>query len=56
MMGLIENLETKHNIQVQYLHCDHAGENVDFKKVCKQEGMGMVQVYSLRYSPTEWLC
>ena len=41
MVGLIKNLKTKYNIQVQYLHHDNAGENVALKKACKQEGMGM---------------
>ena len=35
MMGLIKNLKTKYNIQVQYLCCDNAGEIVDFKRACK---------------------
>ena len=41
MKGLIQNLKTKSDINVKYLHSDSAGENVDFKQVCKQEGMGM---------------
>ena len=28
-------------MQVQYLHYDNAGENVAFKKACKQEGLGI---------------
>ena len=39
--GLIKNLKTKYNIQVQFLWCDSACENVAFEKNCKQEGMGM---------------
>ena len=39
MLGLIKNLKTKYNLQVQYLHCDNAGENVVFKKDCKEEGL-----------------
>ena len=41
MMGLVKNLKSKYNIQVQYLCYDNTGENVDFEKACKQEGMGM---------------
>ena len=29
-----------YNLQVQYLHCDNARENVAFKKGCKKEGLG----------------
>ena len=35
-MGLVKNLKTKFNIC-----CNNAGENVAFKKACKQEGMGV---------------
>ena len=41
MLGLIKNLKYKYNLQVQYLHCDNAGENVVFKRPCKQEGLGV---------------
>ena len=41
MMGLIKNLKTKYNIQVQYMCCNNAKENVDFERVCKQERMGL---------------
>ena len=32
MMGLVKNFKIKYNMQVQYLHCVNAGENVAFKK------------------------
>ena len=44
--GLIKNLKNKYNMQVQYLHCDNAGENVSFEKACKQEGLGMEFEYT----------
>ena len=28
-------------MQLQNLQCDNAGENVAFKKACKEEGLGM---------------
>ena len=39
IVGNIENSKDKNNVQVQYLHCDKTGENVVFKKACKQEGL-----------------
>ena len=41
MLGLIKNLKNKYNLQVQYLHCNNPGENIAFKKACKQEGLGV---------------
>ena len=40
MLGLIKNLRNKYSMKVQYLCCNNAGENVAFKKACKQEGLG----------------
>ena len=31
LMGLIKNLKTNYYIQIQYVHCDSAGKNVDFE-------------------------
>ena len=39
MFGLIKNLKTKYGTQVQYAHCDNAGENMDFEWAYEQEGM-----------------
>ena len=33
-------------MQIQYMHCDNADNNVAFKKACKQEGLGV----DLRYT------
>ena len=41
MIGLIKNLKNIHNLQLQYLNCNNAGENVAFKKACKQQGLGV---------------
>ena len=38
-MGLVKKLKTKDSIQIQYLCCDNADENVDFTRACKQKGM-----------------
>ena len=41
MIGLIKDLKNKYNLQVQYLHCNNTGENIAFKKACKQKGLGV---------------
>ena len=51
MMGLIKNLKTKYNIQVQYLHCNNAGKNVDFERACKQQGVRMEFKYAAPGTP-----
>ena len=53
MLGLIKNLKNKYNLQIQYLHCDNMGENVIFKKVCKQEGLGVDFEYSVPSMPQQ---
>ena len=40
-LGEINDLKNQYNLQVQYLCCDNAGENVAFKKAFKQEGLGI---------------
>ena len=39
MIGSIANLKNKYNMQVQYLFCNNAAENVAFEEACKQEGL-----------------
>ena len=39
MLGLIEHLKNKYNLQVQYLHYDKADENIAIKKAYKQKGL-----------------
>ena len=41
MIGLIKNLKNKYNLQVQYLLCNNAEENIAFKTACKQEELGV---------------
>ena len=53
-MGLIKDLKTKHDIQVQHLRCNNAGEKVDFMRVCKQEGMGMEFKYIAPGAPQQY--
>ena len=56
MLGLINNLKIKSNLQVQYLHCDNAGENQAFKKTCKQEGLGINFQYTAPGMPQQNGC
>ena len=35
VVGLIENLKNKHNLQVQFFCCDNAGENQAFEQTFK---------------------
>ena len=51
MIGIMKNLKTMNDIQVQYLCCDNARENVDFEWVCNQEGMSMKLKYTAPGSP-----
>ena len=51
--GSDKESKTKYDIQVQYLCCDNARENVDFKWVCKQEGMGMDFKYTAQSTPQQ---
>ena len=52
-MGLIKNLKTKYNIQVQYLCFYNRGENVDFKRTNKQEWMGIKFKYTALGTPQQ---
>ena len=38
MMDLIKNFKTKNDIQVKYLQCDNARENVDFEGSANRKG------------------
>ena len=41
MLSLIKDLIAKYDINVKYARCDNAGKNENFKRACKQEGMGI---------------
>ena len=53
MVGFIENLKNKYNLQIQYHYCDIAGENVAFKRYHTQEGLGVDFKYTAPDMP-EW--
>ena len=40
-------------MQVQYFHCDNAGENQAFEKTCKQEGLGIDFEYTAPGTPQQ---
>ena len=53
MLGLIKNLKTKYNTQVQFLHYNNVEENVAFKKACKQEELGVYFEYAAPSMPQQ---
>ena len=53
MTGLVKNFKTVYNIQVQYLCYNNAGEDIAFRKACKQEGMGMDFVFNTHDTPQQ---
>ena len=40
MLGLVNNLKNKYDMQVQDLHCNNVGENMAFKKAANRKGWG----------------
>ena len=46
MLGFIKNLKAKNGNQVWYTCSNNAGENMDFEKAHKLEGMGIEFEYS----------
>ena len=56
MIGLIKDLKTKYNLQVQRLRCDNTGENQAFKKACNQEGLGIDFEYTAPGTPQQNGC
>ena len=46
-----------YGINMKYAQGDNAGENEDFEKACKKEGMGIQFEYAVQGAPpTKWLC
>ena len=56
MIGLIKDLKTKYNLQVQRLRCNNAGENQAFEKACNQEGLGIDFEYTTPGTPQQNVC
>ena len=56
MIGLIKNLKNKYNLQVQYLHCNNAGENVAFEKAYKDNVLGVDFEYTAPGTPQQNVC
>ena len=53
MLGLVNNLKIKFNLQVQCLCCDNAGENQVFERICNQEGLGIDFEYTAPRTPQQ---
>ena len=56
MLGLVNNLKNKFNLQVQRLHCENAGKNRGFKRTCKQEELGIDFEYTAPGTPQQNGC
>ena len=56
MLGLIKLLKNKYNLEVQYLFCDNAGENIALEKAWKQEGLGFHFKYTAPSMPQQNGC
>ena len=55
MLGLIKNLKIMFNMQVQYMCCDTAGENVALKSMQIGRAGVRLWLYCPRYATTKWL-
>ena len=53
MLGFVNNLNIKVNLQVQYLHRNNAGKNQAFERTCKQEGLGIDFEYTAPDMPQQ---
>ena len=53
MVGLIKDLKTKYNWQVQRLQCDNLGGNQAFERACNQEGLGINFEYTAPGTPQQ---
>ena len=53
MLGLVNNLKIKFNLQVQHLCCDNAGENQAFERASKQERLGIDFKYTAPGTPQQ---
>ena len=56
MLGLVNNLKIKLNLQVQCLRCNNAGKNQPFERTCKQEGLGIDFKYTAPGTPQQNGC
>ena len=53
IIELIKELKEKHNIKVEILHCDNAGENLMTERKCKEEGLGIKMEYTAPNTPQQ---
>ena len=47
MVVLLKDLKAIEDIDIRYFHCNHAGENESFERLCKQEGMDVKLEYTM---------
>ena len=53
ILGLNKNLKNKYNLQIQYLYCNNASENVAFEKACKQAELAVEFEYTAPGTPQQ---
>ena len=53
MLGLVNNLKIKLDLQVQCLCCNNAGENQAFERTCKKERLGIDFEYTTPDTPQQ---
>ena len=53
MLGFIKEFKSKYGIQVKYAQCVNAGENEDFERACKQEGISIKVKYPTLGTPQQ---
>ena len=46
-----KNIMAIYNINLKHVRWDNAGENDDFERACKQEGMGIQIKYTMLNTP-----
>ena len=56
ILTLINNLKIKHNLLVQCICCNNAGENQAFKQTCDKEGLGINFKYIAPGTPQQNGC
>ena len=50
MISLVKDLKATYGINVKHARYNNTGENEDFKRACKQEGMGIQFEYTMPHT------
>ena len=49
----LKGLKHKYNIQVEFIHCDNAGENKKLAEKCNADGLGTIFEYTATGTPQQ---